>query len=276
MIDDPINQRMAFANQLVHQAGTIAIASFRRPLSIAAIKQHDSKLQICCELEIESFLHTALRTEFPDDGWWGEETGKQPGTSAYTWLVDPIDGTTAFTMGKPTFTTTIALQHHTTTIGGIIYQPISKELITATLGKGCFCNGSPVRLHITSTHLPHARICTNPPYMFKTLVQKNILLHIYDHTCAIEYGGDAYNYLLMATGYIDAIIACAEDPYDFAMAQPIVQEAGGILTDWQGRAITAGEQPSNILASTNPVLHNELVQCIKHLSASQVPEKVTL
>ncbi len=261
---DNISDRMKFAEQLLRQSGNIAHCYFRQPLRIVDIKDDDSKLQTECDLVIERFLREHIADRFPNDGWLGEETGARHGSSGVTWVVDPIDGTLPFAMGKPTFTTTIALQHNAQTLGGLIYQPIADEMITGFRGANTEFNGVAVQTS-DCQDLRMARICTNPVFMFKTKVQRHLLHHLPEYVLGLEYGGDSYSYLALAAGFVDCVIACGEAAHDFAAACPIIEGAGGLVTDWRGASLPT-TYPSNVLACANASLHQSAIKLIVHFT----------
>lgn len=213
----------------------------------------------------ERAMRELIRTARPDDGILGEEDGEYIGTSGWTWVLDPIDGTRGFMSGTPTWGVLIALSHTDGPQLGVIDQPYIGERFFGGLGQSGFTGPHGARdLAVRDTQrLRDAVVFTTFPEVgseteakaFQSVAQKCKLT---------RYGMDCYAYGLLALGQIDLVIEAGLQPYDICGPIGVVQAAGGILTDWQGRPAHKG---GRAIAAATPELHAE---ALKILSA--VPE----
>jgi inositol-phosphate phosphatase/L-galactose 1-phosphate phosphatase/histidinol-phosphatase len=153
-----------------------------------------------------------------------------------TWVIDPIDGTKSFVIGRPTFGTLIALCKDDVPVLGIIDQPISKERWTGADGKTTL-NGKVVKVR-PCPDFKSACVGSTTPAMFPPppsgLRRDEIWKKIEANTKMLAWGGDCYMYGLLASGNMDACFEASLSPYDFCALVPVVEGAGGIITDWAG------------------------------------------
>ena len=150
--DDAVAARAAVATRFIHKAGTLALDYFGRYGSLAVeTKSNPQDIVSEADREVEQLIRQALVAAFPDDGLVGEEYGLIAGTSGYTWLIDPIDGTSPFLHGLRTWCVVIALLHDDEPVMGLIYDPTSNELFSAIAGRGARLNDHPIRVDTRST-----------------------------------------------------------------------------------------------------------------------------
>ncbi len=241
-------------SELIHLATTLADAS--RPIvrryfraDVAVDTKPDHTPVTLADREIETLLRQMIETARPMDGFVGEETGSKPSESGLTWVLDPIDGTKAFICGKPLFGTLIACLEGETPILGIIDQAILDERWIGCAGVPTTFNGKTVRTRACQV-LAEARLGTTSPCnlngetwpKFQRLAQ----------TAAITtYGGDCYNYGLIASGSLDLVAEAGLKLYDYAALIPIIEGAGGIVTGWDGTPPHDG----TLLAAGSAELH---------------------
>ena len=187
----------------------------------------------------EAAMRQILDAERPDDAIIGEEYGEKPGTSGKQWVLDPIDGTTSFIAGRPIFGTLIAMLEGGFPLIGIIDQPIGKERWMGVMGRGTTFNGAPVRTR-PCPKLDEAILASTSPHLFTD--------HDADHFMALAkqtdsrrmiWGGDCYNYGLLASGHIDLVCESGLKLHDYAALVPIVEGAGGTMCDWSGDPLHA-------------------------------------
>ncbi len=224
---------VALASHLADEAGKIARQYFRADFDI--ISKADTTPVTIADKTIEKHLRSILADQRPDDTILGEELDNTTGSSGYTWIIDPIDGTQSFIMGRPTFGTLIALWQGDTPLIGIIDQPISNERWIGVSGQPTTFNSAPVTTRPCKT-LDEAIATSTTPAMF---TGKNEGIHnkFMPH-CKYGWGGDCYSYGLLASGFIDLVIESDLKPHDFAPLLPIIQGAGGHICDFQGNPIT--------------------------------------
>ena len=196
----------------------------------------------------ELVLREFLGARFPDHGIWGEEFGPDRADADWVWLLDPIDGTRAFITGRPLFTTLISLLHRGRPVLGIIDQPATGERWIGVDGlptrfSGRFGGRAGCR---PCAALAEAELgCTAPEIFTPDLVPGFERLRA---ACRrTNWGGDAYAYGLLALGTLDVVCEATLKPWDWAALLPVIEGAGGSLTDWQGHMLTL-DSPGEVLA----------------------------
>jgi len=207
------------------------------------------------DIECEEKIREILLQEFPEYGFFGEETGHTQSDAEHLWLVDPIDGTKGFVRRYPFFSTQIALMSAGELVLGVSSGTMMEELAWAERGKGAWLNGE--RLQVSDIdQLERASLSTGN---LKTLAagagwQKlGKVVAIVDR---IRGYGDFYHYHLLAAGKIDAVIESDVNILDIAALSVIVAEAGGVFTDLNGAAPNL--ETTSVLAA-NPALHEDLM-----------------
>ena len=227
-------------------AARAAIMPHFRALSDIENKEGDGAFDPVTEGDkaAERAMRAVLAEQRPDDAIHGEEYGLQDGTTGWTWVLDPIDGTRAFVAGLPVWTTLIGLvDADGDAIVGVIDQPVLDERYV----------GGPDGTYLRSTHgdtqisvsacddLRDAVIATTDPFIM-TAPEQGAWTHL-RHTARItRYGLDAYAYARLAAGTIDLVAEAGLAPYDAAALIPIVRGAGGFACDWRGAPAKPGGQ----------------------------------
>lgn len=249
----------ALANRLADEAREIVQQYFRRPFDVE-IKGDDSPVTIA-DREVEKRMREIIEKERPQDGIFGEEFGIKESQSGLTWVLDPIDGTKSFVIGRATFGTLIALCKDGVPVLGVIDQPIMKERWVGVEGKpttytnahlgGDFIN-RPVKC-APCPSLDKARIGSTTPAMFDEPVYKKF------NENKFFWGGDCYQYGLMAMGFVDVILEASLKPYDYCALVPVVKGAGGHISDFSGNALTL-ESDGTVVACGDPGLWSAVRQ----------------
>ncbi|MDD3267211.1 MAG: histidinol phosphate phosphatase [Burkholderiales bacterium] len=247
-----------FVNYLADEAKKISQKYFRNSIIINS-KENSTPVTIA-DMEIESRLRELIAINYPTHAIIGEEfENKSSLNSEYCWVLDPIDGTVAFSTGKPTFTNLIALIKNDKPILSVISQPISNERFiaydfTASL------NNTPIKTSDTRL-LKDVRLNATTPYMFVTEHEKNTFDTVRKSVKLTSFSGDAYAYGLLAAGYIDVIMEADLQYYDVAALIPLIEGSGGVITDWQGMPLTRSFN-GQCLASANEELHEQILKLI--------------
>jgi histidinol-phosphatase len=206
----------------------------------------------------EEIIRGILLTDFPDHGFFGEEGGKQQAEADYLWLVDPIDGTKSFVGGYGMFSTQIALMHRGRLVLGVSSAPAAGEVAWAARGMGARLDGSRVTVS-RKTRLADASVSTGN---LQTMARSNqwarlgIIFSMVNRTRGY---GDYYHYHRLAAGQLDAVIESDVNILDIAALSVIVEEAGGVFTDLEGRP--PGLQTTSVLAAA-PGLHGQLLDIL--------------
>ena len=206
------------------------------------------------DIKAENTIKEIILNAFPDYGFYGEETCRENKNSEYTWLVDPIDGTKGFVRGYPFFSTQIALMHHDEIILGVSNAPIFEEIIFAEKGKGAWMNNK--QMHISNTKdIVSSTISTGN---LKTIAQSENWMNlgeIVSKADRIRGYGDFYHYHLLASGKIDVVIESDVNILDVAALSLIIEESGGVFTDFQGKR--SNLDTTSVIAS-NPNLYSSI------------------
>lgn len=223
-----------FAGSLADASGAIIRNYYRTPFTIDD-KQDASPVTIA-DREAEAAIRERIRAHYPDHGIIGEEFGADNPQSDYQWVIDPIDGTKSFMIGRPIFGTLIALTFKGEPILGIIDQPVTHERWVGVKGSSTLFNGKPVKSRPCKT-LKQAILCTTSPELF-TQEERTLYQKVAAQVKYVIYGGDCYSYALIAMGLVDMVIESGLKPYDFAALATVVTGAGGCFTDWQGKPVS--------------------------------------
>ncbi len=249
-----------FANSLADKAGEIIQKYYRQPFDIER-KGDDSPVTIA-DRAVEQALREMIEAQRPDDGILGEEFGHKESKNNLTWVLDPIDGTKSFMVGRPTFGTLIALCEDNVPKLGIIDQPILKERWVGIEGAQTTLNGNPAKTRPCAS-FDDASIGSTSPNMFTKINDYGRAYELFETTGhKFFWGGDCYMYGLIASGFSD--IAFEEDlsPYDFAALVPIIKGAGGHISDWRGDELTL-DSVGKVIAVGDPTLWPELERMIR-------------
>ena len=244
------------AAELADAARVATLAHFRRPDLTADTKEADrfDPVTVADRLS-ETRMRAILARRRPDDGILGEEFGPKTGTSGLTWVLDPIDGTRGYLSGTPTWGVLIAVSDETGPIYGIIDQPYIKERFEGGLGRA-EVNG-PMGRAVLKTRPPRplaqAIVFTTFPEV-GTPDDSAAFRRVATRARLVRYGTDCYAYALIAAGHIDLVIEAGLQPYDVQGPIAVIEAAGGIVTDWQGRPCPQG---GRVLAAANRQIHAE-------------------
>lgn len=209
----------------------------------------------------EEAMRRIIKAEFPRDAIHGEEFGAEPGTSGRTWVLDPIDGTTAFMAGRPIFGTLIALVQEGWPVLGVIDQAILGERWLGAAGRATTFNGTPVRTRACRA-LGDATIATTGPHYFDDHDGAHFmgLAAKTDHKRMVM-GGDCYNYAMLAMGQIDIVCEANLKLHDYAALIPVVEGAGGTMADWNGDPLHAGSD-GRVLALGDPARLEDVIEAL--------------
>jgi histidinol phosphatase-like enzyme (inositol monophosphatase family) len=211
--------------------------------------------------EAEAAMRKILKAEVPQDGVAGEEFGIEPGRSGRQWVLDPIDGTTAFLAGRPIFGTLIALVVEGFPVLGIIDQPVLRERWLGVTGRQTTLNGQPAQTR-ACRELSTATLATTGPHYFDDHQGAHFmaLAAKTDHKRMVM-GGDCYNYAMLASGHIDIVCEAGLKLHDFAALVPVVEGAGGTMCDWNGEPLHAGSD-GHVLALGDPARLEDVVAAL--------------
>jgi histidinol phosphatase-like enzyme (inositol monophosphatase family) len=204
----------------------------------------------------ESAIRALLAEHRPDDGVIGEEYGADRPELPRVWVIDPIDGTRAFLAGRPLFGTLIALLEENRPILGVIDQPIARDRWLGAAGQPTTLNGLPARTRACPV-LGDAHLATTGPTYF-TGDEGTAFERLRAASRDTLWGGDCHNYGLCGSGHLDLVVEAGLKLYDYAALVPVVEGAGGRMTDWQGRPLDASSD-GRVIAAGDPRLIDQAV-----------------
>lgn len=209
----------------------------------------------------EAAMRKIIEAECSADGIHGEEYGVKEGKSSRQWVLDPIDGTTAFLAGRPIFGTLIALLVDGFPVAGVIDQAILGERWLGIAGQGTTFNGEPVKARLCPK-LAEATIATTGPHYF-SVEQGDRFMALAGQTDhkRMVMGGDCYNYGGLASGQIDIVAEAGLKLHDYAALVPVVEGAGGFMSDWAGEPLHAGSD-GTVLALGDPARLEDVLDII--------------
>lgn len=246
----------ALANRLADEADEIVRKYYRQPFDVIS-KDDDSPVTIA-DRSIEERLREIIEDERPEDGIFGEEFGVKDSKNGYTWVIDPIDGTKSFAIGRPTFGTLIALCKDDVPVLGIIDQAISQERWVGIEGEQTTLNHKPISTRPCNDPSQACAASTTPAMFDGNPVYEN-----FEKNCKMmAWGGDCYMYGLLASGLMDICVEASLSPYDFAALVPVVKGAGGHISDWNGDDLTLSSK-GEVIALGDESLWSEIKDFLK-------------
>ncbi|GAG24205.1 unnamed protein product, partial [marine sediment metagenome] len=238
----PIADRLELARTIAREAGRLTLDFFGKA-DLAVERKLDDSPVTAADRGAEALLRERIEAAFPDDAILGEELGERPGTSPYRWVLDPIDGTKSFITGVPLYTTLVGLLERTPegerSVAGVIYAPAIDERLYAATGGGAWhqIGSAPATAAAVSSvdKLSDAVFLTSEVRSFTSDRSPDALgvyLELQNGARLSRTWGDAYGYMLVATGRAEVMVDPVLCLWDTAALQPILEEAGGTFTDW--------------------------------------------
>ncbi len=243
---------MAVGERLADAARAVLRAHFRTPLEV--ITKADESPVTLADREAETAMREIIAAACPDHGVIGEEHGADRPEAEFVWVLDPIDGTKAFLSGVPVFGSLVALLQGGVPVLGIVDQPVTGERWVGAAGHPTTLNGGPVQA-LARGGLDRAVLWSTSPHMFDAdPADAAAFARLRDSVAVLHYGGECYQYAMLASGHIDLVVEGDMSAYDFCAHVPIIQGAGGVITDWQGAALGLASD-GRVLAAADSALH---------------------
>ena len=246
---------LGFAERLAEASGPILRRYFRS--GVAVIDKPDSSPVTIADREAEQALRKLIAAEHPDHGVIGEEFGADRPGAEHVWVLDPIDGTKSFITGRPLFGTLIALCRAGRPILGVVDHPALNERWIGASGHPTRHNGTVVKARACPS-LERAALFASSPHMFEDGHGEAGFTRVRRAAKLVQYGSDCYHYGLVASGHGDLAIEARMAIYDYLAAVPVVEGAGGRVTDWQGKPLTLASG-DRVLAVGDPALHQRVL-----------------
>lgn len=248
---EPYRNLLDFAVEVAWRAGRIALANYQT--GITAETKPDASPVTVADRAAEQVARELISIKFPHDGIIGEEFGAVRTNASRRWILDPIDGTRSFVRGVPLFGTLLALEEDGEPVLGVMYFPVLEESVYAARGVGCWWNGRRA-LVSDETKLENALVLTTD---VESIERENLVAgwnRVRSRAGVVRTWGDCYGHALVATGRAEAMLDPVMSVWDAAALRPIIEEAGGVFTDWHGSATHTGGSA----VSTNAALARDV------------------
>jgi histidinol-phosphatase len=256
MTTPTLHSLLEFALDAAWQAGRVTLAHFQTGVAIE--RKSDNSPVTIADRGAEQKLRELIGRYWPDHGIIGEEFGRQAGSSRFTWILDPIDGTKSFVRGVPLYATLVALVDGDTPVLGVIHMPPLNETVYAARGEGCYWNGR--RAHVSSvSELKDALLLATEIDTFAGLGRAEAWQRLVDATYTQRTWGDAYGYGLVATGRAEVMLDPVMEVWDAGPLQVVLEEAGGSFTDWKGTPTIHNRE----CIATNGLLYDEIMRLVR-------------
>jgi len=255
--DPVIDELVGFADRLADIAGRVVKPYFRKPIAVET--KADQSPVTEADREAERQMRAAIADAYPDHGIVGEEFGRTAADADIVWLLDPIDGTKSFVTGSPLFGTLIAVVFEGRPVIGVIDHVMTGERWLGVRGRETRLNGQPV----------HTRACPRLGQAVKYAygvecyqgAEAAAFTAVGDRVAMRRFSADCYAYGLLASGFVDLVMEDTMNPWDYSALVPVVEGAGGVITDWRGEPLSLASD-GRVLASGDAALHAETLGVI--------------
>jgi histidinol phosphatase-like enzyme (inositol monophosphatase family) len=244
-------------DRLCDAAGAAIRPFFRGVLGLE--NKDDGSPVTLADRAAEAAMRRLLDAEAPGDAVVGEEYGEKTGVTGRTWVLDPIDGTRSFTAGRPIFGVLVALLEDGWPVMGAIDQPILRERWTGAAGRPTLLNGAPARTRPCPALGDALLASTGPQYLSGDAVEPFRALATASRD--VVWGGDCYNYGLLASGHLDLVCEAGLKLHDVAALVPVVEGAGGRMCDWNGDPLTRDSE-GHVLALGDPARTDDALEAL--------------
>jgi inositol-phosphate phosphatase / L-galactose 1-phosphate phosphatase / histidinol-phosphatase len=248
---------IALAIRLADAAGAAIRPFYRSAFSHEA--KDDTSPVTDADRAAEAAMRRILDAEAPRDGIIGEEYGREREGASRQWVLDPIDGTVSFMAGRPIFGTLIALMEGGFPVLGIIDQPIAGERWIGATGVATTLNGREVRTRPCRELSDAVLASTGPQYFDDHAAEHFMALAAKTAHKRLVWGGDCYNYGLLAAGHLDLVVEAGLKLHDLAALAPIVEGAGGLMCDWDGEPLHEGSA-GHVIALGDPARLEDVLE----------------
>jgi len=257
-----IARRLSFALEVGWEAGAVTLEYFRRG-DLEVLRKGDDSPVTLADRRAEEHLRRRIADRFPEDAILGEEFPERPGSSGFRWVLDPIDGTKSFIHGVPLYGTLIGVEHAGRSVLGVNLIPALDECVYAAEGQGAWYvrqgqAPQPARVSRTA-RLSEGLFLTSEIANFDAVGHRNLYDRLSTVARLSRTWGDCYGYLMVATGRAELMVDPLMNLWDAAAVQPILEEAGGTFTDWQGRRTIYSGQG----VATNGLILDEVLALLR-------------
>lgn len=253
--------RARLAGDMTARAGKHTWELFER--GVESETKADRTPVTVADRQAEEMLRAAIGKAFPGDGFLGEEYGEEPSRTGFRWIIDPIDATANFVRGIPIFGTLVGLEHEGDLVAGFVYVPALKQLYRAVRGQGAFRDDRRIAVSDIGRFEDGLLIYSSLRFFDKAGVTGEFL-DLERRFPRTRGFGDFFGFLIVADGSAEIMIDPVVSPWDVAALKPIVEEAGGVFTDWHGKPTIYGQGA----VAANPAIHRQAMAVIREFAPS--------
>jgi inositol-phosphate phosphatase/L-galactose 1-phosphate phosphatase/histidinol-phosphatase len=248
---------VAFADKLADAARAIIPPYFRSGLAIE--DKADTSPVTVADREAEAAMRRLIEARYPEHGIYGEEHGVARADAEYVWVLDPIDGTKSFLIGRPSFVTLVGLARRGRPVLGVVDQPITRERWIGGIGHPATHNGKPVRA-APCAGLAQAKLNATSHEMFRG-ANGEAFQRVRSRIKQVTFGGDGYAFALIALGSLDLAIEAGLKYFDYCALVPVIEAAGGVATDWQGQPL-GPDSDGRVCMAGDARVHREAIRAL--------------
>lgn len=259
--DQSLREFLGFANRLADASGAVIKRYFRTGIDVTDKKDKGAGRYspvTAADQGAEAAIRALIKAEHPDHGILGEEHGHENPDARFTWVIDPIDGTKAFITGLPTWGTLIALNDRGVPVLGMLDQPILGERFTGG-PDGAFLGARRLATR-ACPKLGDAMLCCTEPEMFEAGEEQAAFKRLARQVALRRFGTDCYAYAMLAHGFVDLVVEANLAPWDIQALIPIVERAGGVVTNWEGGPAPSG---GRVVAAGDAALHRQVLEILR-------------
>ncbi len=245
-----------FAGELAWLAGKLTLRYYQTGL-VPDTKADDSPVTLA-DQESEQLMRQLIEARYPHHSILGEEQGETRPGASFRWILDPIDGTRSFMRGTPLYAVLVGLEREGETVVGAVNMPALGDFLTAAKGQGCQWNGMPARVSPIA-ELSQSYLLATEPHTMGRYGKGESFERLLAASKTYRGWSDAYAYVLVATGRAEVALDPVMSAWDCAALLPVLQEAGGTFTDWQGDATIHGGEA----IATNGHVYDEVMRLVR-------------
>jgi histidinol phosphatase-like enzyme (inositol monophosphatase family) len=255
MASEELSNLREFAADLAWQAGKLTLRYYQTGIT-PEMKSDDSPVTIA-DRESERLMRRLIEASYPTHSILGEEEGETRPGATYKWILDPIDGTRSFVRGVPLYSVLVGLERDGEMIVGVINCPAVGDFLVAAEGQGCFWNGRRTRVSPITT-LRESLLLTTDVSAMEKFGRGEAYARMVAATGMQRTWSDSYGYVLVATGRAEVMLDPQMSTWDCGALLPVLREAGGTFTDWNGTSTVYGGDA----IATNQHVYEELMQLV--------------